>query len=90
MPESLDIQRKRLLFRSKHRGTKEADLLFGAFAEAYLSGFDKTQLGIYEVLLGAEDPDLWDWVVAQAPVPTEYDTGVMKLLQEFRLPVRPS
>ena len=36
-----DIRRKRLLFRSWHRGTREADLILGSFAEAYLAGFDE-------------------------------------------------
>ena len=32
------MRRKRLLFRSWHRGTREADLLLGPFAERHLAG----------------------------------------------------
>src|SRR5215469_2515586 len=53
-----DPRRKRLLFRSWHRGTREADLLLGSFAERHLAGFTPEQVDRYEVLLGAEDADL--------------------------------
>jgi antitoxin CptB len=87
MTDTLDIQRKRLLFRSKHRGTKEADLLFGAFAERHLAEFDRDQLDAYEKLIAAEDPDLWDWVIALTPAPLEFDTPILKLLRNFRYTV---
>src|SRR5437868_1993844 len=34
MTDATDIRRKRLLYRSWHRGTREADLLLGGFADA--------------------------------------------------------
>ena len=84
MTETIEIRRKRLLFRSWHRGTKEADLLFGSFAEAHLAGFDADQVAVYERLMEAEDPDLWDWVTGHAPPPPEYDTDVLALVRTFR------
>ena len=35
----VETRRKRLLFRSWHRGTKETDLLLGSFAEQHLPAF---------------------------------------------------
>ena len=46
-----DTRRKRLLFRSWHRGTREADLILGSFADEHLAGFDEVQLDRYEALL---------------------------------------
>src|SRR5438874_2155068 len=51
MTETLDTRRKRLLFRSWHRGTKEADLLLGSFAERHLASFTEAQLETYEARL---------------------------------------
>src|SRR5689334_16095654 len=48
MTEPMDIRRKRLLFRSWHRGTKEADLLLGSFAERHLAAFTPEQVDRYE------------------------------------------
>lgn len=88
MVETLEIRRKRLLFRSRHRGTKEADLLFGAFAEAHLAGFDADRLAVYERLLAEEDPDLWDWVTGAAAPPPAHDTDVLALVRNFRFAAR--
>lgn len=46
--DDLDIRRKRLLFRSWHRGTQQIDLIFGSFAESSLAGFDGAQLDRFE------------------------------------------
>jgi antitoxin CptB len=80
----IDIRRKRLLFRSWHRGTREADLLLGSFAEANLAGFDASQLGHYEKLLECPDADLFDWIGGRTLPPPEYNTAVTRLLLAFR------
>ncbi|MDB5360533.1 MAG: hypothetical protein JWO51_1830 [Rhodospirillales bacterium] len=83
-----DERRKRLLFRSWHRGTKEADLLLGSFAEASLSSFSPADLACYEELLEQNDADLWDWMTGQAEPPAEFDTPVMRSLRAFRYTAR--
>ena len=60
---SSEIRRKRLLFRSWHRGTRESDLILGRFADSHLAGFDEAQLDRYEALLDCADADIFDWVV---------------------------
>ncbi len=80
MTSSSPIRRKRLLFRSWHRGTRESDLILGRFAEAYLAGFDAVQLDRYEELLECADADLFDWVSGRASPPDELDHDVMRLL----------
>ena len=84
MPAPSDIRRKRLLFRSWHRGTRESDLILGRFAEAHLDGFDAGQLDRYERLLECSDADLFDWVSGRAPPPAEHDHDVTRLLLAFR------
>jgi antitoxin CptB len=81
---SRDIRRKRLLFRSWHRGTREADLILGSFAEAHLAGFDAARLDQYEALLECPDGELFDWISGRAVPPLEYDTEVTRLLLAFR------
>jgi antitoxin CptB len=79
-----DIRRKRLLFRSWHRGTREADLLLGSFAEANLAAFDEARLDRYEALLECPDADLFDWITGRTAPPPEHDTDVTRLLLAFR------
>ena len=82
-----DVRRKRLLFRSWHRGTRELDLLLGGFAERYLSTFTTPQLEIYEQLLEFSDPDIYNWITESEPVPTAAQSEVLVLLQNFKTTV---
>jgi antitoxin CptB len=84
MTEAMDIRRKRLLFRSWRRGTKEADLLLGSFAERHLPGFTADQVDRYEALLAAEDSDLLDWMSGRAAPPVERESDVLRLLLAFK------
>src|SRR5712691_5548455 len=85
-----DFRRKRLLFRSWHRGTREADLILGSFAEQHLAGFDEAQLDRYEALLDVSDPDLFDWITGREPPPPENDHDVTRMLLAFRYTPRPT
>jgi len=86
MAEALELKRKRLLYQSAHRGTKESDLLLGAFARAHLAGFNVAQLERYEALLDESDNDLFDWITGRAPPPAEKMSDVLRLLLAFRYP----
>ncbi len=77
----IETRRKRLRFRCWHRGSREADLLLGRFADRHLDWFDAGQLARFETLLDQEDPDIWDWVVRGAPIPPAFDHDVMALLR---------
>jgi len=84
VPAPPDIRRKRLLFRSWRRGTRETDLILGRFAEAHLADFDAAQLDLYEALLECSDADVFDWVSGRAAPPAAQDHDVMRLLLAFR------
>lgn len=78
----LAIRRKRLGFRCWHRGSREADLLFGRFADRHLDRLDPAQLDRLEALLARDDPDVWAWVTGRVPVPPELDTDVLAMMRE--------
>ena len=81
--DQFDIRRRRLLFRSWHRGTQESDLILGSFAEDCLKTLDGGQLGRFEALLDCTDPDLFDWIFGVSHPPPEHDHDVMQLLRSF-------
>ena len=80
---SSDLRRKRLSFRSWHRGTRESDLILGRFADAHLAGFDEKQLDRYEALLDCADADIFDWITGRAAPPSEHDHDVTRLMLAF-------
>jgi antitoxin CptB len=90
MDQALDTCRKRLLFRSWHRGTREMDLLLGSFAEHYLPLFAAPQLEQYAALLECPDADLWDWIVGNTVPAAEQGGEVLRLLLDFRYRANPA
>jgi antitoxin CptB len=83
--ESLAIRRKRLKYRSQHRGTKELDLLLGHFAAERLDALDPGQIDRFEALLEAPSPLVYAWVIGQDAPPPDMDTDILHLLRNFTL-----
>ena len=81
--ESIEIRRKRLKFRSWHRGIKEADILLGSFADRFLSKMTAEQLDKYENLLREADSDIVAWITKDRPSPDHYDHDVMEMLKSI-------
>ena len=81
--DGLEPRRKRLLFRSWHRGTREMDLLMGRFADAKVGVFDDADIEVFEALIEVPDRDLFAWIVKREAVPSNYDTAVFRQLQSF-------
>ena len=79
--EDIEIRRKRLIFRSWHRGTKEMDLLLGTFADQNLSGFGDDELTLYEQILEINDPDLYNWITGQEAAPANLESAVFEKLK---------
>ena len=77
----IETRRKRVRFRCWHRGSREADLLLGRFADRHLDWFDAGQLARLETLLDQDDPDIWAWAVGRIPIPPAFDHDVMALLR---------
>ena len=84
MDRGLDARRKRTLFRSLRRGTRESDLVIGGFARTTLKTLDGAQLDALEALLDRPDPELLGWVIGLHPVPPEFDTDVMAMLRAYK------
>ena len=81
--EGLDVRRRRLLFRSWHRGTREADLIMGRFADAHIGTLEAAELDEYERLLDALETDLLSWMTGVSHVPPEHDTAMFRRVRDF-------
>ena len=51
----LEIFKKKLLYRSNYRGTKEMDILLSEFVKKFIDKFDKFQLQELDKFLDFED-----------------------------------
>lgn len=69
--ETIENKRKRLIFRSGHRGTKEMDLFMERFAKHHVPEFSEEELSQYDELLCNNDPDLYNWITKKESAPEE-------------------
>lgn len=81
--DGLDVRRRRLLYRSWHRGTREMDLIMGRFADAVIADLSDNELVDFERLSDVADPDLYAWVAGERPVPAAHDTAIFRRLRAF-------
>jgi len=81
--EGLDVRRRKLLFRSWHRGMREMDLIMGRFADATVTQLTQAELVDFEHLMEVPDRELLAWITGEADVPPDYDTALFRRLREF-------
>lgn len=86
MSETTDDKRKRLHFRSWHRGTRELDLIMGTFADRVLPALADVELDFYDEILTHPDPDLYNWITGVEAVPANFMNPVMERLLRHRVP----
>lgn len=82
MPDDMSpLAKKRAHWRAHHRGTKEADLVLGGFANRYLAGMSDSDLAWFEALLAEQDVDILAWAFGTAEPPQPLDGPLMARLQ---------
>lgn len=74
---------KRSKFRAWHRGTREADYIFGSYFDHYHAGWDEAGFAWFEALLDEDDADVLGWALGTAPVPGRFAGPQMDLLQKL-------
>ena len=61
MTINIDELRKKIIYRSNYRGTKEMDNLLGSFTRKYINSLDKKDLIDLEKLLNIDDTNLYNF-----------------------------
>ena len=83
--QNLDILKKKIIYRSEHRGTKEMDLLLSSFVKKYINSFADYELEELDNLLNTEDEILYKWYFNQENNSLIPINKVTKKLKEFKL-----
>ena len=81
--EGLDARRRRLLFRSWHRGIREMDLLLGRFADAQIARLTEVELDEYERWLEIPDQQFFAWMNGSEAAPADIDTALFRRLRNY-------
>jgi antitoxin CptB len=61
MTLSIDLLKKKIIYRSNYRGTKEMDKLLGAFTKKYIESLAMKDLRDLEELLNIDDTNLYNF-----------------------------
>lgn len=83
--DPLDLRRRRLLFRSTHRGTHETDLLVGGFVAPLLPNLTEPEIAALEAVMDLPDADLADWLSGRRPIPEDSDTPMLRRIRDAAL-----
>ena len=82
--DNKDILKKKIIYRSEHRGTKEMDLLLGNFVKKYINSFNETELNELMSLLNIDDEILYKWYFDQDTKNLLSSNIVAKKLKKFK------
>jgi antitoxin CptB len=81
--DALDHWRKRLLHRARYRGSREADILIGRFAERTLATMSRAELGAFESVVACDDHELCEWLKGCGAPPAGADPSMLARLKSF-------
>ena len=77
--------KKRILYRSMHRGTKEMDIILSNFVKKNINSFDKSELHELDFLLNIDDEVLHKWYLNQEANTLIPINNITKKLKKFKL-----
>ena len=80
-----EILKKKIIYRSTHRGTKEMDLLLGNFVKKNINIFSDSELKDLEKLLFVDDEIIYKWYFEKNPNALISNTKVSLMLKNFKL-----
>ena len=83
--DNLDILKKKILYRSTRRGSKEMDLLLSDFVKKYIDSFNETELKELDSLLNIDDDILYKWYLNLDTKTLVPKNNVTKKLKGFKL-----
>jgi len=84
MTFNIDQLKKKIIYRSNYRGTKEMDKLLGAFTKKYINQLKQDELIDLEKLLDIDDTSLYNFFNGIDNEIKFDETNVLKLFKNFK------
>ena len=82
---SIDLLKKKILYRSEYRGIKEMELLLNSFVKKYINDFSIVELKKLDDLLNIDDDSLFKWYLNKKVEIKIPNNKVSKLLKNFKI-----
>jgi antitoxin CptB len=83
MNNDIENLKKRLIYRSQYRGTKEMDKLVGSFVNTYINSFDSEKLNELEKFLSIDDDNLYKFYNNQLDNIDGVNEELLKLFKTY-------
>jgi len=80
-----EILKKKIIYRSSHRGTKEMDLLLGNFVKSNINLLNYEELIQLEVIVAIEDEVLKKWLFSRKSLNPILNSKVSEMIKKFKL-----
>ena len=77
--------KKKIIYRSQHRGTKEMDLLLGSFVKKHINNFNELDLEDLNQMLFIDDEIISKWYFDKDDISSIPKNNVSKLLKNFKI-----
>ncbi len=85
MNNYIDNLKKRLIYRSLYRGTKEMDKLIGSFVKKYIDEFDEKELKDLENFLNNDDDTLYKIYNKELDINDSNKTKIINLFKNHSM-----
>jgi len=82
---NINLLKKKILYRSEYRGTKEMDLLLSNFVKKYINDFSIVELKQLDDLLNIDDDSLFKWYLNKKIEIKIPNNKVSKLLKNYKI-----
>ena len=82
---SIDLLRKKILYRSEYRGIKEMELLLNSFVKKHINDFNIVELKQLDNLLNFDDDSLFKWYLNKKNEIKIPNNKVSNLLKNFKI-----
>ena len=80
-----EILKKKLLYRSSYRGTKEMDILLSSFVKFYIDKFTKKELEDLNKLLDLEDEVIFNFYEKNISNDSIKNNSISSHLKKFKI-----
>jgi antitoxin CptB len=84
MVTEIEQLKKKIIYRSNYRGTKEMDKLLGSFTQKYINQLNSEDLTDLEKLLDHEDEDLYNFYKGLNTNKKFENNNVNRLFKNFK------
>ena len=81
----LELLKKKIIYRSAYRGTKEMDLLLTSFVSSIINVLSHDDLKKLDIFLNCNDEDISNFYLNKIPIITFDDIKILNLFADHKI-----